>query len=152
MQTLSGSFCFLLLCLPFLHAQTSPKVAKITIKHVGPPATSDALIGANIRVKEGDVYQRAKVDDDVRNLYATGYFYNIRVAEDITSDGIALTYVLQGNPLLTDIKFTGNTRFSSKKLLGIGSITTTGGIMFNTKAKDKVEALIGQPLNESTFS
>ena len=56
-----------------------PKVARIEIKHIGPPAVSDELIRANIRVKAGDPYLRAAVDDDVRNLYATGFFYNIQV-------------------------------------------------------------------------
>src|SRR6266436_3637851 len=81
------------------------KVAKIEIKHVGPQSVSDELIRANIRVKVGDPYLRTAVDDDVRNLYATGLFYNIRVADEITPEGVALTYVVQGNPRLTEIKF-----------------------------------------------
>ena len=68
------------------------KVAQIDIKHVGPPAASDELIRSNIRVKVGDPYRRAAVDDDVRNLYATGFFYNIRVTADDTPDGVVLTY------------------------------------------------------------
>src|SRR6266481_4138446 len=73
-------------------------ISKIEIKHVGPASVSDELIRANIRVKLGDAYQRAATDDDVRNLYSTGLFYNIRVAPDITADGIVLTYVVQGKP------------------------------------------------------
>src|SRR5690349_13882068 len=86
-------------------AQTPPTISKIEIKHVGPPAVSDALIRANIRVKESDPYQRTSIDEDVRNLYSTGYFNNIRVAEDRSSDGLKLTYIVQGKLLLTDIKF-----------------------------------------------
>ena len=111
-----------LICLSFVAliftgvSQTGPKVSSIQIRHVGPPATSDALIRSNLRVKEGDSYQRARVDDDVRNLYSTGYFYNIRVAEEVTGEGVKLTYVLQGNPLLTDIKFEGNKKYSNRRL------------------------------------
>jgi len=93
-----------------------PRVKKVEIKHVGPPAVSDELIKANIRVKQGDAYIRASVDDDVRNLYATGYFYNIRVADRIDPDGIVLTYILQGKPRLTAIKFEGNKKYSNSKL------------------------------------
>ncbi len=103
--------------LPDAGAQASgPKVVKIEVKHIGPPAVSDALILANIRVKAGDVYQPLAVDDDVRNLYGTGLFYNIRVATDNVSDGIKVTYLVQGNPRLTDIKFSGNKKFSDAKL------------------------------------
>src|ERR1043166_5645115 len=121
---------FLFACLPLLVAQTGPKVAKIEVTHAGPPAASDSLIKANIRVKEGDVFLRARVDDDIRNLYSTGYFYNIRVTEESTPDGIKLTYVLQGKPLLTEIQFTGNKKFSRTKLL------------------TKITSKTGQPLDE----
>src|SRR6266481_9801328 len=79
---------------PAAHAQFSgPKITKIDIRHRGPVTVSDDLIRANIRVKVGDPYLVAAVDDDVRNLYATGFFYNIRVAEEMKPDGVWLTYV-----------------------------------------------------------
>lgn len=123
-----------LLCLLFslstVVAQTPPTVSKIEIKHIGPPSVSDALIHSNIRVKQGDPYQRASIDDDVRNLYTTGYFNNIRVSEDRTPEGIKLTYIVQGKLLLTDIKFSGNKKFSDRKL------------------KKKLVSKVGDPLDE----
>jgi outer membrane protein insertion porin family len=114
---LAGLF-FLLAWLPAGWAQFAPlKVCRIDIKPIGPPATSDELIRSNLRVKVGDLYLHAAVDDDVRNLYATGFFYNIQVAADNTPDGVVLTYKVQGKPRLTDIKFQGNTKFKSSKLL-----------------------------------
>src|SRR4051794_38418350 len=95
----------LLFCVT-LFAQTGLRISKVEIKNVGPAATSDALILSNIRVKQGDAYQRTRIDEDVKNLYATGYFYNIRIAQENTADGVKLTYILQGKPTLTEIKFT----------------------------------------------
>ena len=47
-------------CLAWLPAGwaqfAAPKVARIDIKHIGPPAASDELIRSNIRVKAGDPY------------------------------------------------------------------------------------------------
>ena len=37
---------------------TGPSVDKIEIRHIGPPAASDAMIRANVRVKEGDIYTK----------------------------------------------------------------------------------------------
>jgi outer membrane protein insertion porin family len=103
---------------PVVLAQFAPsKVFRIDIKPVGPPATSDELIRSNLRVKVGDFYLRAAVDDDVRTLYATGFFYNIQVLADNTPDGVILTYKVQGKPRLTDIKFQGNTKFKTPKLM-----------------------------------
>ena len=105
-------------------------MSKINIKHIGPPAASDELIRSNLRVKVGDPYLRAAVDDDVRNLYATGFFYNIQVTADDTPDGVVLTYKVQGKPRLTDIKFQGNTKFKDAKLL------------------KKISSKVGEPLDE----
>jgi outer membrane protein insertion porin family len=104
-------------CLPAGWAQFAPlKIVRIDIKHLGPPATSDELIRSNLRVKVGDLYLRAAVDDDVRNLYATGFFYNIQVKADNKPEGVVLVYEVQGKPNLTDIRFQGNTKFKDKKL------------------------------------
>ena len=94
-------------------ADCSPKVAKINIKHIGPPAASDELIRSNLRVKAGDEYLRTAVDDDVRNLYATGFLYNIQVDAEETPAGVVLTYKVQGKPRLTAITFHGNTKTPS---------------------------------------
>lgn len=112
-------------------AQVGQKIQKIDLRHVGPPAASDSLIRANIRVKEGETYTRTSVDDDVRSLYSTGFFYNIRVAtEPATDGGINLIYVLQGKPIISEIRFEGNKQYSRKKLM------------------KKVTSKIGDPLDE----
>ncbi len=111
--------------------QVGQTIQKIEIRHVGPPAASESLIRANIRVKEGDTFTRISVDDDVRSLYSTGYFYNIRVAtEPGEKGGINLIYVVQGKPILSEIRFEGNKEFSRKKLL------------------KKVTSKVGEPLDE----
>src|SRR6266566_3315483 len=97
-------------------AQSAGNIAKIQIKHVGPAAVNDALILANIRVKVGDPYVRTTVDDDVKNLYGTGFFYNIQVVDEKNDEGIVLTYVVQGKPRLVQIKYQGNVKYNEAKL------------------------------------
>lgn len=113
--------------LPALVGQT---IQNIEIRHIGPPAASDELIRANIRVKVGETYSRTGVDDDVKSLYATRLFYNIRVVEERTPQGINLIYVVQGNPILSDVQFEGNSKFSDKKL------------------RRKLTSKVGEPLDE----
>lgn len=115
-----------------LNAQTvtGPKVLKIEIVHIGPPAASDTLIRSHIRVKEGEPLSQISIDDDIRNLYATGFFANIQVNQRVEPGGVVLIYQLQGKPLLTQIRFSGNKKFKEKKLLS------------------KVSSKVGQPLDE----
>ena len=124
--------CLLLLAwLPAGWAQSAPpKVSRINIKHIGPPAASDELIRSNLRVKVGDDYLRTAVDDDVRNLYATGFLYNIQVDAEETPAGVVITYKVQGKPRLTGLTFQGNTKFKDAKLLKM------------------VSSKVGEPLDE----
>jgi outer membrane protein insertion porin family len=124
--------CLLLSGLP-LFAQLDSRietVVSVEVRHVGPPAVSDDLVRAHIRVQEGDTYSLAATSADVRALEATGYFRDVRVAAEPVERGIRLIYILQGKPVLTEIRFEGNTRYSRRKLLG------------------KVDAKIGEPLDD----
>ena len=124
---------FMFCWLPSVSGQILPseRIAQINITNIGPAVASDELVRANIHVKIGDVYVPTSVDDDVKNLYGTGYFYNIRVIPKTESTGVTLTYVMQGKLKLTHIKFEGNTKFSNLKLL------------------KKVTSKIGEPLDET---
>lgn len=127
-----GLWVLLLFCwFPAALAQSSlDRVAKIIVTNIGPVVASEDLVRANIHVKVGDPYLRASVDDDVRNLYQTGFFWNIRVGDELGDNGWILTYILEGKPRLTNIKFEGNTKYSNTKLL------------------KKVSSKINEPLDE----
>ncbi len=124
--------CFSFAWLPVARAQLigEARVARIEIKHVGPASVSDELIRANIRSKTGESYHAVTVDDDVRNLYATGLFYNIQVTRASVDSGIVLTYIVQANPRLTEVKVEGNSRMSLSKI------------------QKKITSKVGEPLQE----
>lgn len=113
-----------------LGAPPPPKVTRIDIKHVGPASVSDELIRASIRSKVGEPYHIITVDDDVRNLYRTGQFYNVQVDRDLVDGGIVLTYKVQANPRLTDVRVEGNSQISLSKI------------------KKKITSKVGEPLQE----
>ena len=114
-----------------LPAQVSDiRIKKIEVKHVGPPAVADALVRANIRVKEGDLYQRTSADDDIKTLYGTGFFADVHLYEEMTPQGVVLTYAVVGKPRVTEIRFEGNKKYSTAKL------------------KKKVTSKVGDPLDE----
>src|SRR5215211_5760870 len=120
------------LALATSNAQVQPEVIrKIEIRYVGPPAASESLIRANIRVKEGDFFTTTSVDDDVKSLLATGYFHNVKVVREPGVNGVTLAYLVQGKPVISEVNVVGNKKYSKKKLL--------------KKATSKV----GEPLSEA---
>jgi outer membrane protein insertion porin family len=133
------------------------KVTKIEIQYLGPASISESLIRANIRIKPGDTYLPAAVDDDVRNLYSTGLFFNVRVSTEPVPDGLVLTYVVQANPRLVDLKFQGNKKLSEAKLKKV--VTSKVGEPFNerklftdTQEIQKLYQKKGYPRTEVKYS
>jgi outer membrane protein insertion porin family len=119
-----------LLPLALLGQMLASRIHKIYVVNVGPPAVSEAFVRANIRSKEGQTLERSTmIDEDINNLYASGYFYKIRVDQTNTPDGLDLTYVLQGKPILSVITINGNKKFKTAKL------------------RKKITSKIGQPLD-----
>ena len=121
-------------CLPHLSAQEpppAPEIGEIKVRFVGPATVSEDLIRGNIRSKVGDRFSQNAADDDVTNLYNTGFFYNIRVSQQRMEGGkLGLTYMVQSKPILTEIRYTGNKRFSINKL------------------RRKTSSKVGEPLDE----
>jgi RNA polymerase sigma factor (sigma-70 family) len=110
-------------------------IAKVLLTRIKQPQTvSEELIRSNIAVKVGDSFERASVDVDVRKLYNTGWFSNVRVAESNSSEGVTLNYLLQEKPKLAQVRFSGNSQLDEKSL---GSVVSS---------KD------GQLLDERTLS
>ncbi len=107
------------------------KISRIEIKHLGQFSISEEIIRANIRSRAGEVYRAVTVDDDIRSLYSTHHFYDVRVTKERADDGgMVLTFVIQPNPRLTDIKITGNAKIKESEL------------------KKKITSKIGEALDE----
>lgn len=61
-----------------------------------------------ISTREGDVYNPAQIDRDVRAIYAQGYFDDVKAfAEDGTRGGKVVIFEVQERPLLLEIKYDG---------------------------------------------
>lgn len=110
--------------------QSQPIVKQIVITNRGPVTVGESLVRANIRSKVGDPYNGNVIDDDVRSLYATGFFSNVQVAEEQETDGMILYYFLQGKLKITDIIFIGNEKYKTRKL------------------RKKLTIEVGEPLDE----
>ena len=124
--------CLLLGCAPVVWSQTAGlKVDRVDIKYVGPASVSEQFVRSNLRLKAGDFYTASSTESDIRNLYTTGQFYNIRVSLDQAANGgVAVTYIIQVRPRLTDIVIAGNKKLSTSKI------------------RKKITAKLGQPLDE----
>ena len=94
-----------------------PRIGQVNIQYIGPATVSEQFVRSHIQLKAGDTYFPAATESDIHSLYATGQFYNIRVALDQAPDGgVNVTYVVQPKPRLTEIKITGNKKIRTSKI------------------------------------
>ena len=118
LRPLGLSLLVLVSATPAAWAQTAANtISRVDIKFIGPASVSESLIRDNLKLKAGASYLSGSTQDDVHSLYATGQFYNIRVAVDQANDGgVVVTYIVQVRPRITDIKLEGNDKLNDSKL------------------------------------
>lgn len=112
-------------------APSQQKVNAIAIRYVGPKSVKETEVRRRIRAQVGKPFNAVDIDDDVRNLYATALFYNIRVSTEFSPKGVDLIYTVQCNPRLAQLKFTGNSKLSDTRLQKV--ITSKVGDVFNER-------------------
>ncbi len=93
-----------------------PVVKEIEVRFQGPETVNRAVVLANIQTKVGEPRVREIVEEDVRTLIGTGFFFDVRVLEEPAGEGLKVIYQVQGKAILKEIEFEGNTKFKDDRL------------------------------------
>jgi outer membrane protein insertion porin family len=114
--------------------QQGPIVREIHIEYIGPKTVAESVILSNMRTTVGDVYTPASVEEDVRNLYATGFFTNLAIKDEPLGDGVRVNVVVQPKPLVKDIVVNGAHEIKT------------------VRVKKEIKSKIGETLSEQQIS
>lgn len=76
---------------------------------------ADAILG-NVTLKTGDTLTTEVTQEQIRRIYAMGFFDDVQVQTETKTKGVAVTFVVQEKPFVTDIVFDGNDALSDDKL------------------------------------
>src|SRR5438552_4886411 len=96
--------------------QGAPIVRSIDVQYSGPATISRARVLAQMRTKVGLPYSDTVAEDDIRGLYNTGQFQNVRIYGQPEGDGVKVIVALQTRTMLNEIQIDGATQISPKKL------------------------------------
>jgi outer membrane protein insertion porin family len=91
-------------------------VRNIEIRFAGPETVNRSIIMANIQTAVGKPRSREVIEQDVRNLINTGYFFDVRVLEEPVVDGVRIVFQVQGKATIKEITFEGEKRFKEERL------------------------------------
>ncbi len=114
--------------------QTGPIVREIDVEYIGPKTVAKTVILSNMRTTVGEVYSAASVEEDVRNLYATGFFTNLAIKDEPLGDGVKVNVVVQPKPLVKEIVIVGAKQIKE------------------TRVKKEIKSKVGEPLSEQQIS
>jgi outer membrane protein insertion porin family len=96
--------------------QSGPIVREIHIEYIGPATVAKSVILSNMRTTVGGVYSAASVEEDVRNLYATGFFTNLAIKDEPLGDGVRVNVVVQPKPLVKEIIIRGADKIKESRV------------------------------------
>lgn len=95
---------------------TPPIVKMIDVQYAGANALSKEKILANMRTRVGKPYDDRVVEEDIRNLYATGNISNVRIFGEPSPDGVKVIVVVQPKAQITEVALTGVTQFKESRV------------------------------------
>jgi len=75
-----------------------------------------SLIRSHLRTRPDDTFSADIVGKDVRELFALGYFTDIRVDVERGAEGLVVTYIVTERPVIEEISLLGNDKISDKEI------------------------------------
>jgi outer membrane protein insertion porin family len=114
--------------------ENGPIVREINIEYIGPATVAKSVILSNMRTTVGGVYNASSVEEDVRNLYATGFFTNLAIKDEPLGDGVRVNVVVQPKPLVKEIVIRGASKIKESRI------------------KKEIKSKAGEPLSEQQIS
>jgi len=89
---------------------------------------SEHILGV-VGTKAGDQFNPEQIQQDIDTIYGLGFFSLVDVSITQQSGGVYVEYQVRENPVIEEIRFTGNTVFTDEELMEL--LFTRPGSVFN---------------------
>jgi len=125
-----------------------------------PPAVRDVAVEGNRRIqaavvlnrvqtKIGDPFSPAALREDVRGIFALGFFDDVQVRVEEFEGGVRVIFVVVERPLLREVAFEGNREVKLEELQEKAVLRT--GIVYNPVEVQRAEQAIRLKYEEEGF-
>lgn len=110
--------CSLLAAPPGSQAQppNGPIVKSIEVQYAGATTIAREKVLANMQTRVGRPYDDKVVEDDIRNLYATGNITNVRIFGEPLADGVKVIVVIQAKAQITEVILNGVSQIKPNRI------------------------------------
>ncbi len=109
--------CFLFSAFhPLFLAEAQTQKLVIGVEVEGNKNISGATILAKVRTKEGKAFSQVIASDDLKRLYALGYFADIKIDLRDYQEGVKVVFRVEELPILSKIMLSGNKSIRTENL------------------------------------
>jgi outer membrane protein insertion porin family len=88
----------------------------VDVDFVGLVLVSETTVRSQIESIEGTPYSRSSIKRDIKKLYKSGLFSNVKVDKTSGSGGITLTYTLSEKQTVGNLKISGNKKIKDTEI------------------------------------
>ena len=122
----------LLLAGVLLCVNAAEEISSVVFRQKSDYKFDEDILRANVQSRKGGIYSERAVNDDIKRLHAMGVFSDVVSETRNTADGKKeIIFSLVPKPIVKEIKFEGNKKYSEKKL------------------KEEIKLSVNAPLNDS---
>jgi outer membrane protein insertion porin family len=100
-----------------MSVQVLSKALIADVKIKGNDRIEVEAIKGNVKSKKGELLKPQQVSEDIRAIFKMGYFEKVDAEVADTPTGKVLTFIVQENPTVQEVKFVGNKKIKEKDLL-----------------------------------
>jgi outer membrane protein insertion porin family len=121
-------FFVLLIAIPSgAWGQEQPPILVKELAVEGNRRVQEAVILGRVKTAAGSAFRPAQLAEDIKSIFALGFFDDVRLKVDDFEGGVKVTFVVVERPFIRDIEFSGNKRVDTKTLqekidLRLGSV------------------------------
>jgi outer membrane protein insertion porin family len=97
-------------------AQPPPPVLVKELTVEGNRRVQEAVILGRIKITLGGPFNTSQLSEDVRSVFALGFFDDVQVKVEDFEGGVKITFVVAERPFVRDVDFVGNKKASTTEL------------------------------------
>ncbi len=146
------SVLFVLLLLGWAGAasgQERPGPAVLELSVEGNRRIQSAAILNRVQTKIGDSFSPRALRDDVRAIFALGFFDDVQVRTEEFEGGVRVIFVVVERPILREVSYEGNAELKTEDLREKAALRV--GVLYNPDAIQRAEESIRQKYEEEGY-
>jgi outer membrane protein insertion porin family len=127
--------------------ERTPQVRDITVegnRRIQPPVVLN-----RVQTKIGDPFSPTGLREDVRAIFALGFFDDVQVRTEEFEGGVRVIFVVVERPLVREVSFEGNRELKSEDLRDKAAVRV--GVLYNPVEIQRAEETIRQQYEEEGY-